>query len=136
MVNVEEIGKDTGQNLSRRSGRQVPVLKPLILAAEDFLAIAPGQDFSLMERIEKNIVIAGEKVAGQVDALDRNAGMVADEHVNQREGDRDAFALIEHAGQNGVALGVVVTCIADENEFAGEKVRHDLDLLPAVRGAA
>ena len=92
MVNVEEICKDTGQNLSRRSGRQVPVLKPLILAAEDFLAIAPGQDFSLMERIEKNIVLAGEKVAGQGYALDRNAGMVADEHVNQREGDRDAFA--------------------------------------------
>ena len=89
-----------------------------------------------MERVEKDIVIAGKKVTGQVDTFDRNAGMVADEHVNQREGDGDAFARIEHAGQEGVAFVVVVVGIADENELAGEKVRHDLDLLPAGRGAA
>ena len=89
-----------------------------------------------MERVEKNVVIAGEKVSRQIDPFDRSSGVMADEHVDQGEADRNAFARIEHAGEEGIAVVVVVVSIANKDEFAGEKVSHDGHTLPAGRGAA
>ena len=78
VVDVEEVGEDAGEHLARGGGGEVPVFETLVLAAEDFFAVAAGQDASLVERVEKHGAVAGKEVAGEVNALDGRAGVVED----------------------------------------------------------
>jgi hypothetical protein len=71
----------------------------LVLPAEDFRTVLAGQDASVMKRVEEDVVAAAEKVSGQVHASYFEAGALSDKHVDEGEGDGDAFARIKHAGK-------------------------------------
>ena len=55
---------------------------------------------------------------------------MSDEHVDEREADRDAFARIQNAGQKRVAVVVIVVGVAGEDQLTGHQVGHDADTLP------
>ena len=132
---VEKVGEHAGEHLTRGGEGEVPVFEFLILAAEDFRAVLAGEDAAVMERVEEHVVVAAEKVSGQIHAGDIEAGALADEHVNEGEGDGDAFARVEHAGEEGISFVVIVVVVPMKNEFTGEEVGHDGDAAAAGGGA-
>jgi len=52
MVNVKQVGEDTGEHLPRAGRGEMPFLELLVLSAENLFAVPTGQHASVMERIE------------------------------------------------------------------------------------
>ncbi len=135
VVDVEEVGENAGQHLPRGGGSQMPILQLLVLAAEDFFAVAVGENAAVMEGIEEDGAVAGQEMSGQINPFDRCPGALADEYVDKGQADGDALARVEDAGQEGVAVVVVVVGVANKHELTGEEIGHDIDAVAVAGGA-
>ncbi len=126
VVDVEEVGEDADEDLSGSGRRKMPLFELLILAAQDFLAITPGEDAAVVVRVKENISVAGEKVARKADALDFYPRPLAHHDVDEGQADGNSLAGVEDAGKERIAMIVIVVHVAAKNEFTAEEIGHDI----------
>src|SRR5678816_1376606 len=87
---VENVRQLAHENLPRCCRREVFRLEDQFLPFHQVAAFVQPDATTAMKWVEKNIVVPDEKVARQRDAIYLQTCPPANEHVNQRERNRDA----------------------------------------------
>src|SRR4051812_44761263 len=110
-------------------GLQVLRSQRNMLLGEAGSALVQPDAFAAVERIKEIRPTPDQKMAGQPDTGDRQAGPQTDKNVNERERDRNAQTGVEDFGQQRIIDIVVILLVASEADFGPEKLDQRLDAI-------